>query len=325
MRAAMVTRFGGPEVFRVVETADPAPQPDQVVIDVEAADTLSLDTMVRSGAGQDYWPVRPPYVPGGGVAGRVSQVGADADPGLLGRRVVARTGVEGGYADRAVVAARAVSEVPDGLDLATAAALVHDGVTALALFDVTNVGPRDALLVVGASGGLGVLSVQLGRARAARVVAIARAAKLARVRQLNPDEVIDSEQPDWVEQARAAVGGRGADVVLDNVGGELGEASFSLVTSNGRFSAHGTPSGRFAQLDGQAAKRGVSVTGIEAVQLSDADVRYYTEQALMGAAAGTITPVIGQTFPLEQAAAAHAAIEARDVFGKTLILIKATA
>lgn len=324
MRTATVTRFGGPEVLQLVEQPDPVPGPGEVVIDVEVADTLWLETFVRSGAGQDYWPMRPPYVPGNGVAGRVSQAGDGVDRALLGRRVVAHTGSEGGYADRAAVSAESVSFVPDGLELAVAAALLHDGPTALALFDITKAGAGDTVLVVGASGGLGILSLQLARARSARVVAIARGAKLDRVRELGPDAVIDSEQPGWLEQARAALPGAGADVVLDNIGGDLGEASFALVADRGRFSGHGTPSGRFARVDQPAAdRRGITVTGIQAVQMSDGDLKRYTDQALREAASGTIAPVIGQTFPLERASYAHAAIQGRDVFGKTLLITTA--
>ena len=344
MRTATVTRFGGPEVFAIVEHPDPVPEEGQVLIDVEVADTLWLEAMVRSGAGQDYWPMRPPYVPGNGVAGTVIETGDGVDQALTGQRVVAHTGSENGYADRAVVAAAAVSTVPDALDLRTAAALLHDGPTALRLFDVTKAGPGDAVLVVGASGGLGVLSVQLARARCARVVAAARAPKLPRLAALEPDAVIDTDQLDWLDRARAALGGSvlggsavgssalsgsapggGADVVLDNVGGDLGEASFALVTeAGGRFSGHGTPSGRFAQIDrGQAARRGITVTGIEAVQMPPDVLKRYTEQALAEAAEGTIAPVIGQAFLLERAADAHAAIEGRAIFGKTLLLTRA--
>ena len=320
MRAATVSRFGGPEVFQLVETPDPVPGAGEVLIDVEVIDTLWLETMVRSGAGQGFWPMRPPYVPGNGVAGRISQVGVGVDQNLRGRRVVAHTGGEGGYVDRAVVAAEAVVAVPDSIDLTVAAALLHDGATALALFDTTKVGPRDGVLVVGASGGLGVLCIQLARARAANVVAVARGAKLERVAQLGPDALIDSARPDWLEQAQAVFGEHGVDVVLDNVGGLLGEAGFTLTARGGRFSAHGMPSGRFANIDRQAADaRGVSVTGIEAVQLSERDRTRYVEQALREAAAGVIAPVIGQTFPLDQAGAAHVAIEGRTAFGKTLI------
>ncbi|WP_345458590.1 zinc-binding dehydrogenase [Actinoallomurus oryzae] len=320
VRAAMVSRFGGPEVFELVETPDPVPGAGEVLVGVEVIDTLWLETMVRSGAGQGFWPMRPPYVPGNGVAGRVVRVGAGVDQSLCGRRVVAHTGGEGGYADRVVVAVEAAVAVPDGVDLTVAAALLHDGVTALALFDTAKVGPRDGVLVIGASGGLGLLCVRLARARAAKVVAVARGAKLERVARLGPDALIDSARPDWVEQARAVFGEHGADVVLDNVGGALGEAGFTLTARAGRFSAHGMPSGRFASIDRRAAdEREVSVTGIEAVQLSDRDRTRYVEQALREAAAGVIAPVIGQTFPLERAGAAHAVIEGRTAFGKTLI------
>jgi NADPH2:quinone reductase len=120
--------------------------------------------------------------------------------------------------------------------------------------------------------------------------------------------------------SRAALGAAGADVVLDNVGGDLGEASFGLVAEGGRFSGHGTPGGRFARIDERTADRlGVAVSGIEKVQMSAGDLKRYIEQALHDASAGTLHPVIGQTFPVEHAGAAHAAIESRTVFGKTLL------
>jgi NADPH:quinone reductase len=321
MRAAVVTRFGGPEVFEVVERPDPVPGLGQVLVDVQAAHTLWVETAIRSGAGQDYWSMRPPYVPGNAVSGRVSRVGPDVDNAWLGRRVAGHTGNEGGYADRALVAADRLCVVPDTLDLAAAAALLHDGPTAMRLFDVTAVGGADRLLVVGASGGLGIVSVQLGRARARRVVALARAAKLARVQELKPDAVVHSDDPHWAQQARAELGG-GADVVLDNVGGGLGETAFALAVTGGRFSAHGTPSGRFAKIDRDEARRArVAVTGIEAVQLTAPDLTRYTRAALVEAAVGSIAPVVGQTFALERVGEAHAAIEGRAVFGTTLLVM----
>ena len=323
MRTAVVARFGGPGVFAVTERDDPSPGLGEVAVAVEVADTLWIETQIRSGAGQDYWPMRPPYVPGNGVAGRVVEVGEGVDPTLLGAAVVAHTGNEGGYADRAVVPVDAISLVPDAVGLLVAAALLHDGPTGLALFDVTKVGVDDTVVVVGASGGLGIVSVQLAKARAARVVAVARGAKLDRVRDFCPDAAVDSEQADWVEQVRAALPDGGADVALDNIGGALGEASLALVARGGRFSGHGTPSGRFAAIDRDAAARdGITVTGIEAVQMSPADLKRYTDRALREAAAGVIAPVIGQTFPLERVADAHAAIESRSVFGTTLLTMR---
>jgi NADPH:quinone reductase len=324
MRVAEVTRFGPPEVLVTAERPDPVPGTREVVIAVAAADTLWVETLIRSGAARDTWPMRPPYVPGGAVAGHVSAAGPGVDPGTVGRAVVAPVRTEGrpegGYAEQVVVPAAAVVDVPDGVPLPVAAALLHDGPTALALAALTETGAADTVLVVGASGGLGITSVQLARARAGRVVATARGAKLARVAQLGADAVVDTDAPDWVERAREALGG-GADVVLDNVGGAVGEAAFGLVTGGGRFSAHGTPSGRFATVDPEEAdRRGIRLFGIGDVQLSDDDRRRYTADALAAAAAGTLVPVVGQTFPLEKAAEAHAAIEARTVFGTTLLL-----
>jgi NADPH:quinone reductase len=324
VRVAEVTRFGPPEVLVTAHRPDPVPAPGQVVIAVAAADTLWVETLIRSGAARDTWPMRPPYVPGGAVAGQVAAVGPGVDPATVGRAVVAHVRTEGrpegGYAERVVVPTEAVVDVPEGLALPLAAALLHDGPTALALCARTGMGAGDRVLVVGASGGLGIVSVQLARARAGRVVAAARGAKLARVAQLGADAVVDTDAPDWVGRAREALGG-GADVVLDNVGGAVGVAAFALVAPGGRFSAHGTPSGRFAAVDpDEAARRGVRLFGIGDVQLPDDDRRRYTAEALARAAAGALTPVVGQTFPLDEAAAAHAAIEARTVFGTTLLL-----
>ena len=145
--------------------------------------------------------------------------------------------------------------------------------------------------------------------------------KLARVRELGADAVVDAEAPDWADRARTALGGA-ADVVFDNVGGDLGETAFALLAPGGRFSAHGTPSGRFAQIDPDAAaRRGVTLRGIRDAQLAPDERRRLAGQALAAAADGGLRPVIGQTFPLAQADRAHAAVENRSVFGSTLLTV----
>jgi NADPH2:quinone reductase len=305
-----VAEFGGPDVLRPVQRPDPVAGRGKVLVRVAACDVLFLDTMLR-GRAVDAFPIKLPWVPGNGIAGRL--LGGPGD----GRAVVAHTGNRGGYAEQAAVLMTELTAVPDGVGLDTAAALLHDGPTALALLDRIDVRPGKTVLVVGASGGLGVALVQLCRARGIRVVATARgAAKVDRVRAvLGPAGVIDSGRDDWVEQARALLGD-GADVVLDNVGGDLGTAAFALVRPGGRFSAHGTPSGRFATVP----RTDITVTGIEQVQLDPPTMWHYTEQALKQAAAGVLDPIIGQRFALADAAAAHAAIEGREVFGKTLLI-----
>jgi NADPH:quinone reductase len=325
VQQVVVERFGGPEVLIPREAPDPVAGPGEVVVAVRAADVLWVETMIRRGEGRPDWPMTPPYVPGNAVVGHVLSVGDGVDPSWVGRAVATGTGGTGGYAERVRVPASGLIPVPDGLDLTDAAALLHDAVTALALMETTRISRDDTVLVVGASGGLGILSVQLAKSEGARVVAVARdERKLALIRTLGADTVIDSESPDWIDEARAALGGAGATVVLDNIGGAVGEAAFALVAPGGRFSAHGTPSGRFAQVDpADAERRGVTVTGIGEVQLSPDDRRRLTAQALADAAAGRISPLVGQTYPLAKAADAHAAIEARNVFGKTLLLTEA--
>jgi hypothetical protein len=133
--------------------------------------------------------------------------------------------------------------------------------------------------------------------------------------------VVDYSEPDWRERVREATGGTGPDLVFDGAGGELGRAAFEITARGGRFSAHGGPSGGFTEIDPhEAERRRVTVRGIEQVQYSPAELHRMTERALSEAAAGRIKPAIGRTFPLEKAADAHAAIEAREVVGKTLLL-----
>ena len=325
MRQVLATQFGGPEVLATSTTSDPVAGPGQVVVDAAVADTLFVDTQIRRGWGREHYTVQPPYVPGGGVAGIVSSVGDGVDPDWIGRRVVAHTGERGGhggYVERAVVAADAIVAVPDGLDLQAAAAVLHDGATALGLADNARIRPREWVLVLAAGGGLGILLVQLVHAAGARVIAAARGRrKLGVVRTLAADVVVDYSEPDWPERVREATGGTGPDVVFDGAGGELGRTAFEITARGGRFSAHGGPSGGFTVVDPyEAERRRVTVRGIEQVQYSPAELHRMTKRALSEAAAGRIKPVIGRTFPLEQAADAHAAIENREVIGKTLLV-----
>lgn len=323
MRAVRVKEFGGPEVLVAEEVSDPVPGPGEVVIDVAYVDTIFVETQVRTGWGRGYFPVAPPYVPGGGVSGVVGALGVGVPAEWLGRRVTSY--VTGSYAERAVAAVSALTVVPDSLDLRSAAALVHDGLTATGLLELTAVGPTDRVLVLGASGGMGTLLVQLAHERGARVVGVARGdAKLALARELGADDVVDATRDDWVSGARRALGGavEGADVVLDGVGGDLGAAALALTVDGGRFSAHGAASGGFSPLDTEeAARRGIELFGIGDVQFSPADLRRFTSDAYAEAAAGRLRPVIGKVFPLERAGEAHAAIEGRGLVGKVVLKV----
>jgi NADPH:quinone reductase len=162
MRAVQVTQFGGPEVLVTSETPEPVAGAGEVVVDVSVADTLFVETQIRRGWGGEYFTVKPPYVPGGGVAGQVHSVGDGVDAGWVGRRVVTRTGDRGGgggYAERAVVPVEGLIPIPDGLRLDEGVGLLHGGPTALKLTDDARIQPGAWVLVLAAGGGLGILLV----------------------------------------------------------------------------------------------------------------------------------------------------------------------
>ncbi|MBC6460626.1 zinc-binding dehydrogenase [Actinomadura sp. HBU206391] len=323
MWAIQATRFGDPEVLAIREMPDPVAGPGQGVVEVSVADVLFVETQIRRGLAREYFTVEPPYVPGSAVAGQVISVGESVDPGWVGRRVAAHTGGGGGYAERVAVPADGLIPVPDGLGVREAAALLHDGPTALGVFEEARIRPGESVLVTAAAGGMGVLLVQLAHTAGARVTAAARGKqKLDVAREMGAVSVVDYSRPGWPERVREACGGGGPDVVFDGAGGQIGGAAFEITAPGGRFSAHGAPSGGFAEFDPrEAERRGVTVRGIEDVRFAPAKVKRLAARALAEAAAGRMRPVIGQTFPLARAADAHAAMEARDVVGKTLLLL----
>jgi NADPH2:quinone reductase len=323
MHTIEVTRFGGPEVLELRERPDPVAGPGQVIVDVAAIPLLWLDTAIRGGRARNWFPVEPPYVPGNGVAGTVSATGPGVEGDWIGRWVLTDTRGTGSYAERVAVAADGLIPIPDELTPQTAAALLTDGRTALGVLDRVTVAADSRVLVTGAGGGMGLLLVQLVKARGARVVGAARGErKLAAVRAQGADAAVDYSEPGWPDRVTAALGGEKPQVVLDGVGGEIGREAFAITADGGAFSAHGAASGEFTPLDRNAAReRGITISGIADVQFSAEEADRRLRYALSEAAAGRLTPVIGATYPLEDAAEAHRRIEAREVVGKSLLLI----
>jgi NADPH2:quinone reductase len=323
MHTIEVTRFGGPEVLELRERPDPVAGSGQVIVDVAAIPLLWLDTAIRGGRARDWFPVEPPYVPGNGVAGAVSAAGPGVEGDWIGRSVLTDTRGTGSYAERVAVAADGLIPIPDELTSQTAAALLTDGRTALGVLDRVTVAADSRVLVTGAAGGMGLLLVQLAKARGARVVGAARGErKLAAVRAQGADAAVDYSEPGWPDRVTAALDGEKPQVVLDGVGGEIGREAFAITADGGAFSAHGAASGEFTPLDRNAAlQRGITISGIADVQFSAEEADRRLRYALGEAAAGRLTPVIGATYPLEDAAEAHRRIEAREVVGKSLLLI----
>jgi NADPH:quinone reductase len=331
VRAVVIREFGPPEVLEPAEVDEVLAGPDEVVIDVEFANVTFVETQVR--AGKPPHPSMLPALPailGNGVGGTVA--GGDAGPGSgagtapgagtgsgAGRRVVASLNGTGGYAERAVAPASRLIEVPDGVALRDAVALLADGRTALALAGRAGLQAGDTVLIEAAAGGVGTLLVQIARNAGARVVALAgQPRKLAIARDLGADLTVDYRRDGWDEQVRDAAGQ--VDVVFDGVGGDIGLAAFGLLGPGGRFCPFGMASGRFAPVTPELAQAH-QVTVLAGAAASPEELTALVRTALAEAAAGRLRPVIGQRFELAAAAGAHAAIEARTTVGKTLLTV----
>ena len=348
MRAVVIREFGPPEVLEPSEVDEVRAGPDEVVIDVELANVTFVETQVRAGKPPHPSMLPPlPAILGNGVGGTVAAsavaasavaasavaasavaasavaasavaASAVAGPGPgTGRRVVASLNGTGGYAERVVVPAARLIEVPDRVALRDAVALLADGRTALGLADRARLRTGDTVLVEAAAGGVGTLLVQIARNAGARVVALAgQPRKLAIARDLGADLTVDYSHDGWDQQVRDAVGE--VDVVFDGVGGDIGLAAFGLLAAGGRFCPFGMASGSFAPVTPELA-RARRVTIQAGAAASPEELALLVRTALAEAAAGRLRPVIGQEFELAAAASAHAAIEARRTVGKTLL------
>lgn len=328
MRAVQATEFGGPEVLMAREVPDPVPAADEVLVEVAAADVMFLDTRLRSGWGADRFPVRPPYIPGGAIAGTVRDVGADVDPAWVGKSVATTTASSGvggglpigGYAELAPAKAQSLIEVPEAF-MTRAVAVVHDGRTALGAFQRAAVQAGDQVLITAAGGGMGTLLIQLAHRAGAEVIAAARgSAKLELANRLGADTVIDYSQDGWAEQVVTATGGSGPRVVFDGAGGALGSAALAVTADGGRFIGYGVAAGDFA-VGATSTDRDVDIVSLSDLHSAVDDWHRLGVRMQAEVAAGRVEPVVGQTFPLEQADRAHAAIEARAALGRTVLTV----
>lgn len=324
MRAVVLREFGPPENLVVEDVPEPVPGPGQVVLEVEAVGVPFIETQVRAGAGPNA-AHRPdlPVVLGNGVGGVVLEAGPRVDSGLVGRRVVSTTGGRGGYAERVAVDATEPIEIPDGVELRQAVALLADGRTAVALTQAAAPAEGDWVLVEAAGGGLGNLLVQLATSAGARVIgAASNARKRGLAASAGAELTVDYTEPGWVGQVLEATGGVGVDVAYDGVGGEIGAATAGVVLDGGRLVPHGMAGGPMVTIseEEEVKRRELRVVGLGSLGSTPDRVRAWAREALRLAASGRLRQTVGQVFPLEQAAAAHAAIEARRTVGKTLLI-----
>ncbi|MEU9962221.1 zinc-binding dehydrogenase [Streptomyces sp. NPDC050982] len=328
MRAVQVQEYGGPEVLRTVEAEVPEPGPGQVSVDVAYTGVNFADLKAR---GEGYRVPSLPFVPGLEVSGRVRALGGGVSGVEVGQEVAALTN-GGAYADVVVADAATVFPLPSGVDLRTAATLPTVLPTAYALVHaVGRLQPGETVLVQGAAGGVGTAVGQLAKAAGASGVfgVVSGAAKAKHALDHGYDDVFvasSAEFVEFVDQVRAATGGRGVDLALDPVGGETFRSSLASLAVFGRLVSFGNASSAEPWRVGQPElyPTGLSVSGFSILTLAQTApdaLRELTGKAFAAVAEGVVSLPVTAEFPLEEASEAHRLMGGRTSTGKLLLRV----
>jgi NADPH2:quinone reductase len=311
MKAIRIEEFGGPEVLSHVEMPDPTPGDGEVLVEVARSGINFADTHATR---NDYLAEQAlPMIPGGEVSGRTED----------GRRVAALL-MNGGYAEKVAVHEAALIPIPDEVDDDQAAALLLQGLTAMALVQrCARIEEGETILVEAAAGGTGSLSVQLAKRAGAKVIGLASSEeKRALVERLGADATIDSQSADLRDAILEANGGERVDAVLHMSGGDAFDAELSALAPLGRMVVFGIASREQRDVSTAALLRGSkSVIGFWLVHLlARRDLAAPMIGELLGAvAAGDLEVTVGDVYPLSEAARAHEDIISRRTTGKLLL------
>ncbi|MDO0924105.1 zinc-binding dehydrogenase [Streptomyces sp. TG1A-8] len=319
MKAVVIRTFGDPDGLEVVDVPAPVPAPGQVRIATEAIGVGGVDAVIRRGTLAAHG-FRKGHLLGSEVAGRVTAVGEGVDASWTGRRVWASTGLSGGYAEQAVAAVEDVLALPDGLTGADAVTLGGSGVVAHFALDRARFTPGETVLVRGAAGGIGIMTVQLAAGDGAGAVAVttSSARRGARLRDLGATHVLD----------RSGGGGpdapEGFDVVIDVVGGPRLPFFLDRLNANGRFVAVGVVGGQppadFGMRLMDAFRRSLSFATFSSDTVPGPDRQTVRSSQFADAARGELRTVVHEVLPLDQAVRAHRKMDAGEVFGRVVLV-----
>ena len=334
MRSVWITRTGPPEVLEVRDGPEPAPKSGEVLVRMRAAGVNFADVMARLG----LYPDAPklPCVVGYEVAGTVERVGAGVSNLKEGDRVVALTRF-GGYTEAVAVPAAQVFPMPARMSFEEAAAVPVNYLTAvLMLRHFGNVRKGDRVLVHAAAGGVGMAAIQLCRIAGAEVIGTASVAKHATLREAGVAHAIDYRTQDFEQEVKRITGGRGVDIVLDATGA-FGKSYRSLAPL-GRLVCFGISGAATGLAPSRLAARGriISLPWFHPIKLMNDNkavigvnlghlwdrielLRDEMLSLLADYEGGRIAPVVGKTFPLGEAAAAHRFIQERQNVGKVVL------
>jgi putative PIG3 family NAD(P)H quinone oxidoreductase len=323
MHAITYDEPGGPEVLRWDKVPDPTPAPGEVIIDVAASAVNRADLLQRQG----HYPPPPgaSEILGLECSGTISAVGAAISLDHIGEKVVALL-AGGGYAEKVAVPFGQVMSVPTGMGLVEAASLPEVACTVWSNLDmVANLSEGEWLLVHGGGSGIGTMAIQIGRALGARVAVTAGSpAKLERCAALGAEVLIDYREQDFVEVIKGETGGRGANVILDNMGAAYLDRNVRALARDGRLVVIGMQGGVRAELDINTLLR--KNASVHATSLRG---RPESEKAAICAQvertvwpwihAGVVRPVIDRVLPMKDAAYAHSLLADGAVTGKVLL------
>jgi NADPH:quinone reductase len=321
MKAAVYYQTGGPEVLRYEEVPDPAVGAGDVLIQVEAISIEGGDTLNRARGDM----AKVPHVVGYQCAGTVAAIGDSVQDFAVGDRVVS-VGLDGSHAELRAVPESFCWRVPNELPIDQAACVpVPFGTADDCLFEFGRLQAGETVLIHAGAGGVGIAAIQLAKRAGARVLATAsRDEKLSRLGALGMDDGINYATSDFVAEVRRLTDGKGADVIVDSVGGTTLQGSLQCLAYRGRCVTVGD-AGRevIEQLDISSLRpNNQSVTGyfLGAELLLSPRPHGMIAEHLNDIAAGELHVEIDRRFPLSEAPAAHALIESRSTFGRVLLI-----
>lgn len=326
MRAIEISRFGPPEVLRPTERPEPTPAAGELLIAVQASGVNRPDVLQRKG----LYPMPPGVsdLPGLEIAGTVAG-GASADLAAAGLKLgdaVCALVAGGGYAERCVAPAGQCLPVPAGLSMVEAASLPETFFTVWQnVFSIAKLQPGETLLIQGGSSGIGVTAIQLAKAFGCTVIVTAGTDEKCRACvALGADHGINYRTQDFVAETQRLTGGKGANVVLDMVGGDYIERELQCLAEDGRLALIAVQGGTASRIDaGLVLRKRLSITGStlrpRSVAYKTQLARELRERVWPLLSAGQIKPVIHQVFPAAQAADAHALMESSMHVGKIVL------
>jgi putative PIG3 family NAD(P)H quinone oxidoreductase len=327
MNAVVYAAPGGPDVLQLARIPVPELRPHDVLIRVAYAGVNRPDCLQRAGA----YPPPPGASPllGLEVAGEIIAVGSEAPAEMIGARVAALT-PGGGYAEYCAAPWQHCLPVPDTMPTAEAAALPETLFTVWHnLFERGMARDGERVLVHGGTSGIGTMAIMLGKAFGLEVIATCGdAAKCAAATRIGADLAINYREQDFVEAAKAHTGGKGVDIVLDMVSGDYVARNLKCLAEDGRHVTIAVLGGMQANLNmAVIMSRRLTLTGSTLRPRSDAFKAALADEIAVNAwpifGSGELAPVMDMTFPLAEAAAAHARMEAGEHIGKIVLAVGA--